>query len=275
MESTRPLSVLIVDDEPLARTRLSALLSDLQSQIATTVVGESGNGKDALRQIEALNPDVVLLDVQMPGMNGVEVARHAALIKPQPPVIIFSTAFDEFALQAFEVQAIDYLVKPVRATRLFDALERARRRIDERNAVRVGEAAVGTETLGRVAKMAGLARRHISVSERGKLFLVPVMDVVYFRAEMKYTTIRTRDREYLTEESLSTLENEFGDLFLRIHRNALVARDAITGSVKGAGGEADDGEGGDNGWNIVLRGVPETLPVSRRQWAHVKALLKL
>ena len=181
MESARPLSVLIVDDEPLARTRLSALLSDLQSQIATTVVGESGNGKDALRQIEALTPDVVLLDVQMPGMNGVEVARHAALIKPQPPVIIFSTAFDEFALQAFEVQAIDYLVKPVRATRLFDALERARRRIDERNAVRVGEAAVGTETLGRVAKMAGLARRHISVSERGKLFLVPVMDVVYFQ----------------------------------------------------------------------------------------------
>lgn len=275
MESARPLSVLIVDDEPLARTRLLALCDDLKGQIATTIVGESGNGKDALRQIEALAPDVVLLDVQMPGMNGIEVARHAALIKPQAPVIIFSTAFDEFALQAFEVQAIDYLVKPVRATRLFDALERARRRIEERNAVRASETAVAVETFGRVAKMAGLARRHISVSERGKLFLVPVMDVVYFRAEMKYTTIRTRDREYLTEESLSTLENEFGDLFLRIHRNALVARDAITGSVKGAGGEGDEGEGADNGWNIVLRGVPETLPVSRRQWAHVKALLKL
>ena len=272
MESARPLSVLIVDDEPLARTRLIALLDDLRGQIATRVVGESGNGKDALRQIEALAPDVVLLDVQMPGMNGVEVARHATHIRPQPPIVIFSTAFDEFALQAFEVQAIDYLVKPVRATRLFDALERARRRVEERQAAQPGEPVAGTDILGRAAKMAGLARRHLSVSERGKLYLVPVMDVVYFRAEMKYTTIRTREREFLTEESLSALENEFGDLFLRIHRNALVARDAISGSIKGTGGEGEDSEGG---WHIVLRGVSETLPVSRRQWAQVKALLKL
>ncbi len=275
MERARPLSVLIVDDEPLARTRLNALLDDLRGQIATTVVGESGNGKDALRQIESLAPDVVLLDVQMPGMNGIEVARHAALIKPHPPVVIFSTAFDEFALQAFEVQAIDYLVKPVRATRLFDALDRARRRIDERNAAKGSDGSALAETLGRAARMAGLARRHISVSERGKLFLVPVMDIVYFRAEMKYTTIRTREREYLTEESLSALESEFGELFLRIHRNALVARDAIAGSVKGAAAEGDDADGGEHGWHIVLRGVEETLPVSRRQWAQVKTILKL
>lgn len=271
---SRPLSVLIVDDEPLARSRLAALLDDLRGEIATQVVGESGNGKDSLMQIEALQPDVVLLDVQMPGMNGIEVARHATLIKPHAPVVIFSTAFDEFALQAFEVQAIDYLVKPVRAVRLFDALVRARRRIDERNAARqAGDPVAAGAVLAKAATLAGLARRHISVSERGKLFLVPVIDIVYFRAEMKYTTIRTRDREFLTEESLSTLESEFRDMFVRIHRNALVARDAIAGSVKGAA-DGEDGDAAEQAWHVMLRGIDETLPVSRRQWPAVKALLK-
>lgn len=271
---TRPLSVLIVDDEPLARARLAALLGDLRDRLPTRVAGECASGKEALACIEASQPDVVLLDVQMPGMNGIEVARHAAQVRPQAPAVIFSTAFDEFALQAFEVEAIDYLVKPVRSERLFDALVRARQRIAERQAARRNaDLPPAADALSKAAALAGVARRHIAVSERGKLHLVPVSDIVYLRAEMKYTTIRTCEREYLSEESLSALEAEFPDVFVRIHRNALVARAAIAGSIRGAA-EGEDADSVEPGWSVVLRGVKETLPVSRRQWPGVKGLLK-
>lgn len=270
----RPLSVLIVDDEPLARTRLAALLGDLRDRLPTRICGECASGKEALARIEADAPEVVLLDVQMPGMNGIEVARHAAHIQPWAPVVIFSTAHDEFALQAFEVQAIDYLVKPVRAERLADALVRARQRISEREAAhRHADSPPPADALSKAAALTGMARKHIAVSERGKLHLVPVADIVYLRAELKYTTIRTGEREYLSEESLSALEAEFPEVFVRIHRNALVARAAIAGSVRGAA-EGEDAESVEPGWSVVLRGVKETLPVSRRQWPGVKALLK-
>jgi two-component system response regulator AlgR len=226
-----------------------------------------------LLRIEEAQPDVVLLDVQMPGMNGIEVARHAAMLKPVPPHIIFATAHDDFAINAFEVHAIDYLLKPVRATRLFDALLRARQRILDREAARHGEPGGDRQSLVRAAAVAGLNRRHISVPERGRLVLVPIVDVIYFKAEMKYTTIRTRDREYLVEEPLSALEAEFGDLFLRIHRNALVSREAIAGYERGRDEDGSDSSG-DGGWHLRLRGVSETLPVSRRQWPAVRAIVR-
>ena len=274
----RPLRLLLVDDEPLARSRLRILLEDLRSQIETRIVGEAANGREAITQIEELLPDVVLLDVQMPGMNGIEVARHAMHIRPMPgrhaPQIVFVTAFDDYAVQAFDVQAIDYLLKPERSTRLFDALDRARKRCVEREAaLRVSDPAFSEEALERAAAVAGLSRRHIAVTERGKLTLVPVLDILYFRAEMKYTTIRTRDAEYLTEESLTALEEEFGEYFVRVHRSALVARNAIAGCQR-AGREGNDADAGDQGWQIQLRGLDETLPVSRRQWPNVKTLLR-
>ncbi|WP_028310020.1 LytR/AlgR family response regulator transcription factor [Derxia gummosa] len=274
----RPLRLLLVDDEPLARSRLRILLEDLRSQIETRIVGEAANGREAITQIEELLPDVVLLDVQMPGMNGVEVARHAMHIRPMPgrhaPQIVFVTAFDDYAVQAFDVQAIDYLLKPVRSTRLFDALDRARKRCEEREAaLKVSDPAFSEEALERAAAVAGLSRRHIAVTERGKLTLVPVLDILYFRAEMKYTTIRTRDAEYLTEESLTALEEEFGEYFVRVHRSALVARNAIAGCQR-ASREGTESESGDQGWQIQLRGLDETLPVSRRQWPNVKTLLR-
>ncbi len=269
----RPLQLVIVDDEAPARERMRTLLGDLAREMDTVVAGEAGNGREALLRIEETQPDVVLLDVQMPGMNGIEVARHAAMLKPRPPYIIFATAHDDFAVNAFEVHAIDYLLKPVRATRLFDALVRARQRIDERESIARREPQHDRDTLVRAAAVAGLSRRHISVPERGRLVLVPVMDVIYFKAEMKYTTIRTREREYLVEEPLSALETEFGDLFLRIHRNALVSRDAIAGYERSREDDALDGNG-DGGWHLRLRGVPETLPVSRRQWPVVRAIVR-
>ncbi|CAN5138506.1 LytTR family DNA-binding domain-containing protein [soil metagenome] len=270
--SPRPLQVVIVDDEAPARERMRVLLDDLSREIDTCVAGEASNGREALLRIEESQPDVVLLDVQMPGMSGIEVARHMSMLKPTPPHIIFATAHDDFAVNAFEVQAIDYLLKPVRATRLFDALMRARTRILDREASRHAEPARDPHEATRAAAVAGLSRRHISVPERGRLVLVPIVDVIYFKAEMKYTTIRTRDREYLVEEPLSSLETEFSDLFLRIHRNALVSRDAIAGYERGREDEGD--ASGDGGWHLRLRGVPETLPVSRRQWPAVRAIVR-
>jgi two-component system response regulator AlgR len=168
------------------------------------------------------------------------------------------TAYDEFAVDAFEVRAIDYLLKPVKAERLEQALRRALGRMPEAHARQIDDLASGTQT----------RRRHLSVHERGKVLLVPIEDVVYLKAELKYITVRTREREYLIEESLTALEDEFSDRFVRIHRNALVARPTIAGfeRVQPTG----EGDSGDPYWQVVLRDIPERLPVSRRQWSIVK-----
>ncbi|TXL66990.1 LytR/AlgR family response regulator transcription factor [Zeimonas arvi] len=260
-------SILIVDDEPVARSRLRELLADLAPDFPHRIVGEAPNAPEALSQIEVAQPQIVLLDIQMPGMTGIELARHisaraqAAESPRQMPLIIFVTAYDEFAVDAFEVRAIDYLLKPVRAERLGQALRRALTRLPSEHAQQIDELAVATNT----------RRRHLSVHERGRVILVPLEQVIYLKAELKYITVRTKEREYLIEESLTGLEDEFSDRFVRIHRNALVARPSIAGfeRVQPQG----DTEGGDPYWQVVLRDVTERLPVSRRQWSIVKNLV--
>jgi two-component system response regulator AlgR len=261
------ISVLIVDDEPVARARLRELLADLAPEFPHRVVAEAANAPEALSQIDLYKPQVVLLDVQMPGMTGIELARHvsaraAASETPKPmPLVIFVTAFEEFAVDAFEVRAIDYLLKPVRAQRLLEALKRAMTRLPSDQ----------IQAIDQLARAANIRRRHLSVHERGRVILVPLDQVVYLKAELKYITVRTREREFLIEESLTSLEEEFIDRFVRIHRNALVARPAIAGFERVT--PTGDEEGGDPYWQVVLRDIPERLPVSRRQWSTVKNLV--
>jgi two-component system response regulator AlgR len=260
-------SILIVDDEPVARSRLRELLADLAPDFPHRIVGEAPNAPEALSQIEVTQPQIVLLDIQMPGMTGIELARHISARAQsgestrQMPLIIFVTAYDEFAVDAFEVRAIDYLLKPVRSERLEQALRRAMTRLPGEHAQEIDQLARATNT----------RRRHLSVHERGRVILVPLDQVVYLKAELKYITVRTKEREYLIEESLTALEEEFADRFVRIHRNALVARPSIAGfeRVQPQG----DAEGGDPYWQVVLRDVTERLPVSRRQWSIVKNLV--
>lgn len=251
------MKILIVDDEAPARRRLRELLSDVAGQFAHTVVGEAVNGVEALALAQDLRPDVMFVDMQMPRMGGLELARHL-LKMDTPPAVIFVTAHDEFALDAFEVHALDYLMKPVRAERLLASLGNAAARVAPSESA--------------LADAAPDARRHFSISERGRITLVPIDDVIYLRAELKYVTVHTLGREYLLEESLTRLEEEFAARFVRIHRNALVAMDRVTGFEKGAVTEMD-GEAGIQ-WLVVLRDCTEKLPVSRRQWGTVKVLAR-
>ena len=253
------LNIMIVDDEEPARRRIRDLLSDLAGEVPHTVVGEAGNGVDALARIADLHANLVLADMQMPRMSGIELAQHLARLET-PPAVIFVTAHDEYAVKAFEVNALDYLMKPVRATRLVAALQKA-------------AALLRPPAADALARINPEARRYLSISERGRLTLVPVAEVVYLRAELKYITVRTEAREYLLEESLTRLEEEFAASFVRVHRSALVARDRIGGFEKAPVEHDVEGEGGMQ-WQVVLRGVPERVPVSRRQWATVKELAR-
>ena len=246
------LRVMIVDDEAPARSRLKELLQDCSASQPLELVGEAANGIEALEFLAQNAADVVLLDIRMPGMDGIEAAQHMQRL-PRPPAVIFVTAYDHYAIQAFEVNAIDYLLKPVRAERLLGALLKAK-----------------TPVAGSVEGLRGLApqgRVHLSVYERGRIVLVAVEKIVYLRAELKYVTVRTVEREYLVEESLSHLEREFEQRFLRIHRNCLVARAHIEGFER----QAQDNSGeAPSGWAVLLNGIAERLPVSRRQQHIVK-----
>jgi two-component system response regulator AlgR len=244
------LRVFIVDDEPPARNRLRELLSDCNEQLPLVLVGEAGNGQEALDKLADAPADVVLMDIRMPQMDGIELAQHLQKL-PYPPVIIFTTAYDSYAIKAFELRAIDYLLKPIRLGRLFDALSRAR------NAV-----PMQVEVL---RDLLPEPRRHLAIHERGKIHLIPIEQIMFLRAESKYITVRTIDREYLIEESLTALEKEFAPRFVRIHRNCLVAKEAIEGFERG-GGE----EGESSGWMVRLKGLPEMLAISRRQQQIVK-----
>ena len=240
---SQPLRVFIVDDEPPARSRMRELLSDIAGEVPTQVIGEAKNGLEALDQLPASGAAVVFLDIQMPGMSGLEVARHLALL-PAAPAIVFVTAHDQHALEAFELNALDYLMKPVRTGRLIAALNKA-----------AGGRAPDRERLGEAA-------------ERNRIVLVAMAEIVYLKAEQKYVTIRTRAREHLVEESLVSLEREFAQLFVRVHRNCLVARSAIRGFERIAAAEGDESH-----WQVVLDGVEERLPVSRRQWPLVRGMV--
>ena len=248
------LRLLLVDDEAPARARLRDLLGDIAGEVPSLVVAEAADGFSALEQAQQADLDVALIDIRMPGMDGVELARHLLRL-PNAPAVIFVTAFDQYAVQAFELAALDYLVKPVRAGRLADALKKAARRADD--ALRLEKSALAI-------------RQNLSCLERGRILLVPVADILYLKAEQKYVTARTAVREFLLEESLVHLETEFSERFLRIHRNCLVARAAITGVERAA--EERDVEAH---WQVIMEGVAERQPVSRRQWPQVKALLKM
>jgi len=240
--------ILIADDEAPARQRLRDLLDEARERFPLAIVDEARNGREALDVLNREKIDIVLLDIRMPEIDGMEAARHIAGMA-QPPAIIFTTAFDNYAIKAFEVNAIDYLLKPIRLERLVAALNKAR-----------AAAPVSREALDAAANQ---PRRHLSVHERGKIHLVPVAEILYLRAELKYVTVRTVEREYLVEESLTRLEEEFADRLVRIHRNCLVAREAIGGFERNA-------EDGESGWSVVIRPTGERLPVSRRQHSIVK-----
>lgn len=260
--------IFIVDDEAPARTRLTTLLADIADECPHELVGVAEQAQQALNMIAELTPDIVLLDVQMPGMTGLELAGHLTSNTLASPAIIFVTAYDEYALKAFEVHALDYLLKPVRATRLADAIRRVR-------TLKSG-AAAQNQLIADVASVIQMARKNFSVQEKGRLLLVPVSDVLYLKAEAKYVTLRTAEREYLLEASLLSLEQEFAAQFIRVHRNALVAQHAIIGVERGTQQiDADnESEKMQESWQVILRGIDERLPISRRQWAGVKALVR-
>jgi two-component system, LytTR family, response regulator AlgR len=229
------LRVLVVDDEPLARERLSMLVEEIPT---VELAGVAASGEEALLLAGRLKPEVVLLDIRMPGMDGLETAHHLARM-PEPPAVIFTTAFDQHALAAFDAQAAGYLLKPVRADKLQEALERARRPTRAQ--------------MARIADGAGGPRTRIAVRARDELRLIPVDSILCFIAEQKYTTLRHGAGEELIEESLKTLEEEFAESFVRIHRNSLVAIAHIEGLERDAEGHQF----------VRLRGGG-TLAVSRR-----------
>ncbi len=239
------MKVVIADDEPLARERLRSLLAE---QAGITVVAEAANGTDALHACAQTQPDLVLLDIAMPGVDGLEVARHLAQFEPRPAVV-FCTAYDAHALSAFEAAAVDYLMKPIRAERLDAALARAR-------TVIAGRAIAAPAPVTQ-------ARRVLCARLRGSLRLVPVQDIVYLQAEEKYVVVHHKRGQDLVEESLRSLEDEFGERFIRIHRNCLVAREQLQEVRRTPAGQVQ----------AVLRDVPELLEVSRRCVANLKVEL--
>jgi len=241
------VKILIVDDEKPARDRLVRLVNDLAVH---EIVGEAGNGVEALELTHASEPDIVLMDIRMPGMDGIEAARHISGLE-QPPAVIFTTAFADHALEALETHAVDYLLKPVKKDRLRSAIEAAakptRAQASQRN-----------ELLSSLEP-----RQHICARVRGSLVLVPIGSIYYFHAEQKYVTVRYSDGEVLIEDALKSLEAEFGDLFYRIHRNALI-------SLPRVGGLRADNDG----HRVAFRDIDETLEVSRRHLPGVRKIIK-
>ncbi len=243
------MKVLIVDDEPLARRRLATLLAGVDG---VEVVGEAADGVQALAAVDRHDPDLVLLDIRMPGVDGLEVARRLAL-RDDPPMVVFCTAYDQHALAAFEAEAVDYLLKPVRRERLLAALERVRRFNGEAPPDAPGSADKARQ------------RSHICARVRGEMKLVPISAIIYFLADAKYVEVHFDGGEVLIEDSLVSLEQEFGDRFVRVHRNCLVSRERIDGLARNSDGETI----------VRLRGCPVTLEVSRRNLPQLRRLLRL
>ena len=240
------MKVLLVDDEKLARERLRRLLVDVPQ---VEVVGEAGNGVQALEAVATLQPDVVLLDIRMPGMDGLEVARHLSTLA-EAPAVIFCTAYEEHALAAFDVQAVGYLLKPVRKTDLERAVASAQR--------------VNRLQLAAINGDAPPRRTHIAARTRRGLEVVPIEDVRYFLADQKYVTVRHVGGELLIDETLRELELEFGERFVRIHRNALIAGGCIEALTR-------DNEGR---YHVRLRDIQEALDVSRRHVSDLRQYIE-
>ena len=243
-----PIEVLIVDDEPPARERLERLIGELPGW---KVAGMCASGVEALEQVGRVKPGVVLLDIRMPGMTGIETARHLSTLAA-PPAVVFTTAYDQYALDAFESQAVGYLLKPVRRERLLSALQ---------HASRLAAPQLERFTASNEPRLA--ARRHVAARVRDELRLIPVKEILYFRAEQKYVAVRHLHGEELIDESLRQLEDEFAQEFVRAHRSLLVGIEHIDALEK-----ADDGS-----YTLRMRLCGEVLPVSRRQLAELKRRL--
>jgi two-component system response regulator AlgR len=242
------LQVLVVDDEPLARSRLRTLLGDC-TMPAAHVGGEAGNATQAMEILRRQPFDAVLLDIRMPGADGLALAQALRMLE-QPPAVIFVTAHAEHAVEAFDLEAADYLTKPVRLERLQLALQKV-----ERSAL----AARGVQP--------EMAAEMLVIQDRGRTERVPLPEVLYFKAELKYVTVRTATRSYILDASLSELEEKHATQFMRVHRNALVARHAVRALEK-----HDDPEEGEV-WAVRLNGIDELLAVSRRQLTAVREAL--
>jgi two-component system response regulator AlgR len=244
------MKILIVDDEPPARERLKQLIDDTGVH---EIVGDAGNGREALDIASRTRPDVVLLDIRMPGMDGIETAHHLNR-SDAPPAVVFTTAYDEYAIDAFEANAIGYVLKPVRRKRLEQALAQAAR--------------LTGEVLAKVARESGGEgrRQHVCARLHDELKLIPVGDILYFVADQKYVSVIHRDGRDLIEDSLKSLESEFDDAFVRIHRGAVVAISAIDSLKKDEDGRT----------RVILRDhdPEDDLIVSRRHVADVKRRLK-
>lgn len=252
---TDSLRVLLVDDEELARMRLRTLVGECESPRAE-VVGEASNAAQALAWLGDHECDVLLLDIGMPGKDGIALATELSQ-RARPPTIVFVTAHAERAIDAFELNAVDYLTKPVRRARLVEALQRAalRKVAQSTTAAVVGELPV------------------IVITELGRVVRVPLHEVLYLKAELKYVTLRTAERTHVLDEALSDLESRLGDSFLRVHRNALVARRALRElERRSLGGDIDDD--GAEGWAVRVAPVDEWLAVSRRQLAAVRDAMR-
>lgn len=243
-----PLRTLIVDDEALARSRLRTLLGDCSAP-AATVVAEAADGEQALRRLDQGDLDLVLADIHMPGIDGIEMVR-ALRHMSHAPAVVFVTAHATHAVTAFELEAVDYLTKPVRAERLQQALQKAQRFLKERG----GQGVEAKDTL--------------LIQDRGRAERVPLSEVLYLKSELKYLTVRTALRSHILDGSLADFEERYPKRFVRVHRNALVARPAIRSLEKHDGG--DEAEG----WVLRLHGISEPVLVSRRQLSVVRDALK-
>jgi two-component system response regulator AlgR len=250
------LKVLLVDDEPLARLRLATLLGEIDEP-AIEVVGEAGDAAAALALMRGrdVDVDVVLLDIGLPGRDGLALAE-ALRASPQPPAVVFVTAHAEHALRAFDLEAVDYLTKPVSRERLRSALRRVAQRLRPAQPLPAHDAPV------------------LVVSDRGRLLRLPVAEVLYLKAELKYVTLRTARHAYVLDDALADLEQRLGDGFVRIHRNALVARSAVRALERRVVDGGDGGGAPAEGWAVRIAPTGEWLPVSRRQLALVREALR-
>lgn len=257
--TTHILNVMVVDDEHLARMRIKTLLADCQDPPCILAL-EAGDAMETMAKLRGQVVDVVLLDIHMPGADGLQLARELRSIRPEL-AIIFVTAHAEHAVDAFDLDVTDYLTKPVRAERLQKALQKALQKKEQ-----------FTQILSRVP--ADLAQKYIIIQDRGRTERVPLGDVLYFKAELKYVTVRTAQRSYILDGALTELEAQYSEDFLRIHRNTLVARREMRALERFHGVDEDDPQGGTvEGWAVRLRNCDEALLVSRRQLASVRAVI--
>ncbi|OUS27599.1 DNA-binding response regulator [Gammaproteobacteria bacterium 45_16_T64] len=247
------MKVMICDDEPLARDRLTRMLARIDD---VTLVGEAQNGRELLLGIQLHSPDIVLTDIRMPTMDGLEAATHIANLD-QPPAIVFCSAYDEYAIKAFQVQAIGYLLKPIRQNDLEDVIRQASK-VNKAQLASVRQEMGGEDVDEPVS-----ARQCISVKSHRGLELIPISDIRYFKADQKYVTVRYSEGEVLVDETLKELEDELVGRFVRVHRNALVSLAHLEAV-----------ENLDSGYQVRLQGVEEKVVISRRHVAVLKKRLQ-